>query len=90
MPRKVRDLVGTILALVVLVGALTIFDTRVREGVSRFADEVARSGSQPFISKLSDATAPVVDIVRDFSADNTFLFTFLVAAVVLVVMMLRA
>ena len=90
MHRKVRDLVGALLAVVVLFGVLMLFNARVRDGVREFGHEVSRSGSRPFLGPISEAAVAVFGVVHDFSAGNTFLFTFLVVAVVLVVLMLRS
>ena len=90
MPRTIRDLVGAVLALAVLFGVLTLFNVRVREGVTGFGHQVTRSGSRPLVGPISEAAVAVVSVVRDFAGDNTFLFTFIVAGVVLVVLMLRS
>src|SRR5438874_801295 len=47
-----------------------------------------RRASGP-VASLTDAAIGAMAVVKDFSADNTFLFAFLVVTAILVVLMLR-
>ena len=89
MPRRIRDLVVAISAVVALLAALFVTNDRLRQSLDRFSGHVGDIRSSGPVASLSDAALGVLAVVRDFSADNTFLFVFLVVSVVLVVQMLR-
>lgn len=89
MPRRIRDLVGAMSALAVLVGMLVLINDRLRQSVDRFSGSISDVRSSGPVASLTDAAIGAIGVVRDFSADNTFLFAFLIVAAVLVVLMLR-
>ena len=88
MPRRIRDLVCTVATLVVLFGLLTAFNPRVR---GRLADLTGGTGQQ--WTEPGQAVGNVVvatgEMVSGYAADNTYLFFFLVVAVVMLILMLR-
>jgi hypothetical protein len=88
--RKVRDLAATLVVLAVLFGMLMAINPRVRE---RFA-EMMTAGVQGHdmnssIGPVGNAAYAAMSIGSDYAADNPFLFSFLVVAVVLFMLMLR-
>jgi len=87
--RRLRDAATGILALAALVAALMVTNDRLREGVNHLSGNISDVRSSTPVVSLTDAAAGAFSVVKDFSADNTFLFAFLVVAAVLVVLMLR-
>jgi hypothetical protein len=85
-PRRIRDVVGSVLAALVLVGLLVAIDGRAREGLGRVASDVSHA-------RWSAPLAPMAGVIGGLSADPRFADTFLVAlvgaAVVLTLLMLR-
>jgi hypothetical protein len=73
---------------VLLVGSLALND-RWRQSVTSASQDVHGVATSPTVVALSNAAAGVYTVIKNFSADNTFLFAFLVVATVLVVLMLR-
>jgi hypothetical protein len=91
MPKRIRDLAGTIAVLGALFGALILISPHVRDRAGQFAGNIGRGDewtrSQSMVSR---AVRLVVDIVSNYAGDNTYLFSFMVMAVVFVILMLRA
>jgi hypothetical protein len=85
MPRRIRDLVGALSALAVLVTTLIVINDQLRQSVVRFAGNIGGIRSSPF----GEAAGGIFNVVKDFSVDNPFLFAFLIVTAVLVVLMLR-
>ena len=88
MPRRSRDLVATIAALLVLFGVLVWVSPQVRERVTEFT-----GNSQEWVVPGNAVTTMFVSAtgwVSTYASDNTYLFSFLVVAVVLFVLMVRA
>ena len=87
--RKVRDLTATVAVLAVLFGMLMAINPRVRE---RFAELMSAHGRDvnSSIGPVSNAAYAAMSIGSDYAADNPFLFSFLVVAVVLFMLMLRS
>jgi len=89
LKNRFRDLLIVALALMaLLVGSLAMND-RWRHSVTSASQDIHHVTSSPAVTDLSNAATGIVGVVKDFSTDNTFLFSFLVVAAVLVVLMLR-
>ena len=74
--------------LAVLFGMLMAINPRVRE---RFLESVQGGRDvNSSISPVSNAAYAAVSIGTDYAADNPFLFSFLVVAVILFMLMLRS
>ena len=87
--KKARDLAATLAVLGVLFAMLMAINPRVRE---RFSDMTASVQSRDMNSSLgpvSNAAYAAMSIGSDYAADNPFLFSFLVVAVILFMLMLR-
>lgn len=86
MPRRIRDFIGSALAVVALVALLVSIDGRAREGFGRVASDVSHA-------RWSAPLAPIAGVVAGVSADprfeNMFLISLVGAAVVLTLLMLR-
>ena len=87
--RRLRDLAAGILAVAVLIAALMVTNDRLRQSVGRFSGDMSDVRASGPVASLTDAAIGAMAVVKDFSADNTFLFAFLVVAAILVVLMLR-
>ena len=85
--KKVRDLAVTLAVLVVLFGMLMAINPRVRDQFSQMTTSVQGRES---LGPMQNAAYAAVSIGSDYAADNPFLFSFLVAAVVLFMLMLRS
>jgi hypothetical protein len=90
MPRRIRDVAVTVAVLLVLLMMLVAIDSRVRDRVDQLSGDVGRlDWSASGGSFISAVAATIYDVVADYASDNTYLFSFLVGAVVLFVLMLR-
>jgi ribose/xylose/arabinose/galactoside ABC-type transport system permease subunit len=85
--KKLRDLAVTLAVLVVLFGMLMAINPRVREQFNEMTRTVQGPES---LGPVQNAAYAAVSIGSDYAADNPFLFSFLVAAVVLFMLMLRS
>ena len=85
--KKVRDLAATLAVLVVLFGMLMAINPRVRE---QFGEMTRSVQGRESLGPVQNAAYAAVSIGSDYAADNPFLFSFLVAAVVLFMLMLRS
>lgn len=84
MPRRIRDVAASLLALIALVSVLMFVDQRVRGRVGGVATEVAGGAwSAPA------AVETIVSTGWTHYGANTYLVAFLAAGVVLVCLMLR-
>ena len=86
MPRRIRDLAASLAVLLFIFVMLTIISPQVRERVS------AGAGSREWQTSSGAVTHAAVSafaITSSYAADNTYLFSFLVVAVVMLVLMLR-
>jgi ribose/xylose/arabinose/galactoside ABC-type transport system permease subunit len=84
--KKVRDLAATLGVLVLLFGILMVINPRVRE---RFTEMTASVQGRESLGPVQNAAYAAMSIGSDYAADNPFLFSFLVVAVVLFMLMLR-
>jgi hypothetical protein len=89
MPRRIRDLVGAVSALALLSLALFAFNENLRETLGQFSGNVGDVRTSAPVSALSVAVAHALGVLRNFGSDNALMSAFLVAAVVLVVLMLK-
>jgi ribose/xylose/arabinose/galactoside ABC-type transport system permease subunit len=87
--KKVRDLVATLAVLVVLFGMLLAINPRVRERFGEMTSGVHGRDVNSSLGPLSNAAYAAMSIGSDYAVDNPILFSFLVVAVVLFMLMLR-
>ena len=84
--RRIRDVLGSVLAALVLVGILVSIDERARESFGRVVSDVSQA-------RVAAALAPVTSVITDVSASpqfgNMFLVALVGAAGVLTLLMLR-
>jgi ribose/xylose/arabinose/galactoside ABC-type transport system permease subunit len=85
--KKVRDLAATLAVLVVLFGMLMAINPRVRD---QFGEMTRSVQGRESLGPVQNAAYAAVSIGSDYAADNPFLFSFLVVAVVLFMLMLRS
>jgi hypothetical protein len=86
---RLRDLAVLASTVAVLfVGSLALND-RWRQSVTSASQDMHQVQSNPTVIALTGAAAGVVGVIKEFSAENTFLFVFLLVTAVLVVLMLR-
>jgi hypothetical protein len=87
MTRQIRDLVVSLAALGVLFTVLMTVDPRLRDR----AGELTASHKHWDASRdaVGDTMGTAVSYVSGYANDNVYLFTFLVVAVVLFMLMLR-
>ena len=76
--------------LAVLFGMLMAINPRVRERFGEMTASVQGRDMNSSIGPVSNAAYAAVSIGSDYAADNPFLFSFLVVAVVLFMLMLRS
>lgn len=86
MPRHIKGVVGTALALAALLAVLRTFDTRVQEHVNGLTRSVSGGNWSEPSSTLGRA---IGELVGYQAFDNVFLVSLLAAAIVLVLLMLR-
>ena len=89
MWKKIRDLTATLAVLVVLFGMLMAINPRVRERFGEMTASVQGRDMNSSIGPVGNAAYAAMSIGSDYAADNPFLFSFLVVAVVLFMLMLR-
>jgi hypothetical protein len=82
-----RDLIGSMLALVALVAVLISVDDRARAGFDQLMTDAAETGwSNPPSATIG---AVIVDVTSHRHGDSVYLISFLAAAALLVLLMLR-
>ena len=89
MLKKVRELAATFAVLVVLFGMLMAINPRVRERFGEMTASVQGRDVNSSLGPLGNAAHAAMSIGQDYAVDNPILFSFLVVAVVLFMMMLR-
>ena len=87
--KKARDLAATLAVLVVLFAMLAAINPRVRERFGEMTTSVQGRDVNSSLGPLGNAAYAAVSIGQDYAVDNPILFSFLVVAVVLFMMMLR-
>ena len=89
--RKVRDLGATLAVLAVLFGMLMAINPRVRERFSEMMAASVNGGAMnSSIGPVGNAAWAAVSIGTDYASDNPFLFSFLVVAVILFMLMVKS
>lgn len=86
MPRKIRSVVASVVGLVALVAILASIDDRVSVRFDGFVTEVAETTRNARSSSIGDV---IVDVTGQQRFENQFLLSFLAAAAVLALLMLR-
>ena len=84
--RKIREFVLSALALLVLSGMLLSISPRLRERATQMTSD---REFDALSSTVTYAASSALGLLRGYAGDNTYLFTFLIAACVFVVLMLK-
>ena len=87
--KKARELGVTLAVLAVLFGMLMAMNPRVRERFGEMTASVQSGDVNSSIGPVGNAAYAAMSIGSDYAADNPFLFSFLVVAVILFMLMLR-
>lgn len=85
--KKLRDIAVTLAVLAVLFGTLLALSPRVHE---RFAELTTSVQGRESLGPVQNAAYAAMSIGSDYASDNPYLFSFLVVAVVLFMLMLRS
>lgn len=85
--KKLRDIAAGLAVLAVLFGMLLAFNPRVHERVAELRSSVQGRES---LGPVQNAAYAAISIGSDYASDNPYLFSFLVVAVVLFMLMLRS
>ena len=87
--KKARDFAATLGVLMVLFGMLMAINPRVRE---KFAAIMSTRGTDmnSSLGPVSNAAYAAMSIGSDYASDNPYLFSFLVVAIVLFMLMVRS
>lgn len=89
MARRIRDLAVTVTVLLVLFGILVSINPRVLERADEFTGDVSSQEWSSSGGTVQNTAGSVLTLISSYADDNTYLFAFLVVAVVLFVLMLR-
>jgi hypothetical protein len=87
MPRQIRDIAASIAVLLFLFVMLTIISPQVRERVT--AGGAGSREWQASSGAVTHAAVSAFAITSSYAADNTYLFSFLVVATVMFILMFR-
>ena len=87
---KVRDVGATLAALAVVFGMLMTINPRVRERFSEMMTANVGRDVNSSLGPVSSAAYAAMSIGTDYAAGNPFLFSFLVVAVILFMLMARS
>jgi hypothetical protein len=88
--KKVRELGATLAVLAVLFGMLMAINPQVRERFGEMTSSMQSGNMDSSIGPVSNVAYAALSIGSDYAADNPFLFSFLVVAVILFMLMLRS
>ena len=88
--RKIRDLGATLAVLAVLFGILMAINPRVRERFSEMMTANVGRDMNSSLGQVGNAAYAAMSIGSDYAAGNPFLFSFLVVAVILFMLMVRS
>lgn len=88
--RQVREIAATLAVLAVLFGMLMAINPRVRERFGEMMSASVQGRDMSSIGPVGNAAYAAMSIGSDYAADNPILFSFLVVAVVLFMLMLRS
>jgi len=86
MPRRVRDVIGSVLTIVVIILILIAIDGRVRGRMERAATELSDRGWEAPSDALSDVVA---DVRSTLHLESIYMMSFLGAGLLLLILMLR-
>lgn len=86
MPRRIRDIAGSVLALFLLFSVLVSLDDRVKDRFRQFFSDASDVTWTDQPSVLGNA---MVDAASRYGIDSVYLIAFLCVGVVLVLLMLR-
>jgi hypothetical protein len=86
VPRKISDLVATSLALLVLFVMLVSINPHLRE---RTEQAISNPQGDELRGKVTHAFMSGMAVVHGYAGDNTYMVTFLIAACVFTVLMLK-
>jgi len=89
MKGRIRDLVFSLVALLTLFVLLASIDPQLRDRASELSGGITTSWDAPGSSALNTAMVSIMTGFSSYADDNVYLFTFLVVACVLFVLMLR-
>jgi hypothetical protein len=87
--RRLRDLAATLAVLMVVFGTLMAFNPQVRERAVSMTGDLQHQGWRASASPVGNMAAAVVAVTSDYAAESPILFSFLVAAAVLFMLMVR-
>jgi hypothetical protein len=88
--RKIRDLGATLAVLAVLFGILMAINPRVRERFSEMMTANVGRDMNSSLGPVGNAAYAAMSIGSDYASGNPFLFSFLVVAVILFMLMVRS
>jgi hypothetical protein len=88
--KQVRELAVTLAVLAVLFGMLMAINPRVRERFGEMTMRMQGGDMNSSIGPVGNAAHAAMSIGSDYAADNPFLFSFLVVAVILFMLMVRS
>ena len=86
MSRKISDFVVTALALLVLFGMLVSINPPLRERTRQFVSDPRHDALG---SSITHAIESGVAVIHGYAGDNTYMVTFLIAACIFTVLMLK-
>ena len=89
MKRKIRDLVVTLAALFTLFIMLISIDPRLRERAGELTGSVTPHQLDASSHAVTHTVSSMVAVTSWYADDNVYLFSFVIVACVLFVMMLR-
>jgi hypothetical protein len=89
MTRQIRDLLVTLAALGVLFTMLISMDPRLRDRAGQLASGMSTQQLDASRHVVDTTMGSAVSVVSGYANSNTYMFAFLIVAVVLFVMMLR-
>ena len=89
MFRRLRDLFTALAVLVAVLGVLTLINPRVRERVGEVTVGVQTDGLSTTGAPIGVAAQGVFSITRSYAAANPLMFSFMIVAVVMFLLMVR-
>ena len=87
MPKRIRDLVATIVSLLIILAVLVRFSPEVRDRVKLMTSSTQEWSEQG--NFVQHVVVSASSMATGFASDNTYLFSFVVVAVVILALMLR-
>ena len=88
--KRARELGATLAVLALLFGMLMAINPQVRERFGEMTASMQSGDMNSSVGPVGNAAYAAVSIGSDYAADNPFLFSFLVVAVILFMLMLRS